>query len=105
MQILQIYHLKAHGMKVLDNVRKTGRSRASIYRILSKGDNFEAELRSGRPKKQLSGKTERFSDYCQHKTCLYAQFPESDRPGIKIYGESTAAGNCFNTEKCVVHQT
>lgn len=50
-EILQIYRLKARGMKVVDIARKIGRSRAGIYRILSKGDNFETKSRSGRPKK------------------------------------------------------
>jgi transposase len=50
-EILQIYCLKAHGMKVVDIARKLESSRAGIYRILSKGDNFETKSRSGRPKK------------------------------------------------------
>ena len=50
-EILQIYRLKARGMKVVDIAKRIGRSRAGIYRILSKGDNFETKTRSGRPKK------------------------------------------------------
>ena len=50
-EILQIYHLKARGMKDVDIERKTGRSRAGIYQSLSKDDNFETKLRFGRTKK------------------------------------------------------
>ena len=50
-KILQIYHLKLRGMEVMNVARKAGFSRAGIYRILSKVDNFETQLRSGRPKK------------------------------------------------------
>ena len=38
-------------MKVVDIAKRIGRSRAGIYRILLKGDNFETKTRSGRPKK------------------------------------------------------
>ena len=50
-EILQIYHLKIRGMKVVDIARKTGRSRADIYRILSKDDNFEKKITFWEPKK------------------------------------------------------
>jgi transposase len=50
-EVLQIYRLKALGMKVVDIARKIGRSKSGIYRILSKGDNFETKPRSGRPRK------------------------------------------------------
>ncbi len=40
-EILQIYLLKAHGMGVVDIARLIEHSKAGIYRILSKGDNFE----------------------------------------------------------------
>ena len=46
-ETLQIYRLKAHGLKVVDIERKIGCSRAGIYRIQSKGDNNEIKLRSG----------------------------------------------------------
>lgn len=50
-EILQIYRLKARGMKVVDIAKGIGRSRAGIYKILSKGDNFQTKTRSGRPRK------------------------------------------------------
>ena len=50
-EILQIYHLKACGLKVVDIARKTRDSRAGIYQILSKGNNFKTKLCSGQPKK------------------------------------------------------
>ena len=58
--ILQICHLKARGMKDVDIAKKSECRWASIYRILSKGYNFETKLRSGRPKKQLNDNTEIF---------------------------------------------
>ncbi len=50
-EILQIYRLKDHGMRVVDIARLIERSKAGIYRILSKGDNFVTKSCSGRPKK------------------------------------------------------
>ena len=50
-EILQIYLLKARRMKVVYIAKRIGCSRASMYRILSKGDNFETKTLSGRPKK------------------------------------------------------
>lgn len=50
-EILQIYRLKARGMRVVDIARRIKRSKAGIYQILAKGDNFEPKSRSGRPKK------------------------------------------------------
>ena len=38
-EILNIYDLKARGLKDVDIAGKTGRNRAGIYRILSKVDN------------------------------------------------------------------
>ena len=38
-------------MEVVNNAKKTGFSRAGIYQIPFKGDNFETKLRSRRLKK------------------------------------------------------
>lgn len=50
-EICKIRGFKANGLTVSQICKKTGRSRAAVYKVLSKTYNLHSRKRSGRPRK------------------------------------------------------
>ena len=61
-EILQIYHLKARGLKDVDIERKTSTAGLVFTQFCQKVTILEQNYILGNQRKQLNSKTEKFSD-------------------------------------------